>query len=176
LPPPEHPLESSGSEGWVQVETRLGTALPSDYREFIPLYGTGYINTVLFVLNPFSDRRTFDLIRIAGETLRTLRNIRAEWSVQFPDMVPYGLYPEPGGILPWGEDTKGVTLFWLTKGGPDEWITVLGHIRNDDWEEHPLSMSDFLLNLCQGKLESKMIRELPDGPPKFRPGYLPRMI
>jgi hypothetical protein len=41
LPPPSQPVEASGD--WDEVERTLGTALPDDYKEFISLYGTGFI-------------------------------------------------------------------------------------------------------------------------------------
>ena len=41
LPPPAEALEPGRPDGWPAVEAALGTGLPSDFKAFTELYGSG---------------------------------------------------------------------------------------------------------------------------------------
>ncbi len=42
------------------------------------------------------------------------------------DAFPYAPFPEPGGVLPWGETGGEGYLLWRTRGEPDVWTIVVG--------------------------------------------------
>ena len=49
-------------------------------------------------------------------------------------MVPYPVYPEPGGLLPWGGIRDGGYAFWLTgPGEPVGWPVVLASEKCGHW-------------------------------------------
>jgi hypothetical protein len=52
------------------------------------------------------------------------------------------VFPEPGGLLPWGYTIDGFALCWLTNGTPDKW-TVVADSRGC-FAEYPGPMSAFL--------------------------------
>jgi hypothetical protein len=54
LPPPAHPVEAGRPDGWAEVEAALGTGLPSDFKAFTELYGSGTIDDFLYLFNPFT--------------------------------------------------------------------------------------------------------------------------
>jgi SMI1-KNR4 cell-wall len=115
LPPPKRPLDQRGD--WASVEAALGLRLPSDYKEFISVYGSGRIGTSLVIANPF-------------HWLRHGQSVRATWSdwakfypdiAEYGEVIPYPVYPQPGGLLPFGEFGDVNILNWLTVGEPDLW-------------------------------------------------------
>jgi hypothetical protein len=60
------------------------------------------------------------------------------------DEVPYSLFPERPGLLPWGSDDNGNTLCWLTEGEPHEWPIIAKVCRYNYYEHHRMSMTSFL--------------------------------
>src|SRR5438045_513390 len=95
--PPNHPFESGRDEDWSSVGDELGTKLPDDFKEFIDLFGTGELGTFFYVFNPFSSNEFVNLFNQIQELLDANREVRKN----FPEAVPFPLYPEENGILPW---------------------------------------------------------------------------
>lgn len=44
---------AKNNAGWSKIETKLGTSLPEDYKNFIKTYGTGGIDNFIWILTPF---------------------------------------------------------------------------------------------------------------------------
>lgn len=115
MPPPARPYRPTGD--WSAVEAALGTALPADFKAFIGVYGSGEINCTLEINNPF---------HVEGDE-------PGEWwqgaAGRYQDFVPlpYPVFPEPGGLLPFGWLGDINTLNWLTVGPPDRWPVVYFH-------------------------------------------------
>lgn len=164
LPPPEPAIETGSATAWASVEEDLGLALPSDYKQFIARYGTGSIDRSLVVFNPFARFETLRLDRrnLISRQIGPFRLHREEEGMD----VPYPLYPEPGGLLPWGRTTRGGFLFWITVGDPDGWTVVVGdeggythqplvpavgpngELR---WSEFSGTLTECLLSMVQGR-------------------------
>src|SRR5215216_123968 len=87
MPPPPTPSEPPNEGGWQSVEARLGMELPEDYKQFITHYGTGAVDTFLWVLNPFSTNTHLNLFDEGRVKLEALRELRYE-------TIPYPLYPD----------------------------------------------------------------------------------
>jgi len=51
--PPAQAVDTSGQESWDSIETRLGTRLPVDYKDYISVYGAGRWADFLGILTPF---------------------------------------------------------------------------------------------------------------------------
>jgi hypothetical protein len=114
LKPPPTPRDSGTPAGWADVARRIGKVLPGDYMKFIELYGSGTIADWLTVLNPFAPSDHENLFVAAFEFLATLREVKTE----FPEEVPFPLFYEPHGLLPWASSTDGDLFCWSTRGSP----------------------------------------------------------
>lgn len=72
----------------------------------------------------------------------------------------YAPFPEPGGLVLWGDSCLGDRFYWCTRGDPESWnVLVCG--RNDDWVGYDGSLTSYLA--------AKIRRVVPpDGlPPNF---------
>ena len=93
---------------WGVVESRLGTALPSDYKLLVETFGCdGLFDEFFHVFSPE------ELI----------------WHIEvYADdgFVPGGEhpapFPAPGGAIPWSDNENEERFFWITEGpDPDRW-------------------------------------------------------
>ena len=102
---------------WAAAEARLGTGLPSDYKQLIGLFGPGCFDGHLNLY--LSGDRTSDLVS------------RAEWLAQWSEThgsrlwEPHRLYPAPGGLLQWADTEQADSFYWLTDGpDPERWPII----------------------------------------------------
>ncbi|WP_161602071.1 SMI1/KNR4 family protein [Tautonia marina] len=135
-------------EGFAAVETRLALELPNDYKRLVCAYGSGSWKGFLWVLNPFSPNPYLNLLEQAQRHLDAERVIRAGW----PADAPFALYPERGGLFPWGMTDNGDRLYWLTEGDPGYWPTVVYESRGPRYDFHRLGCCEFLLRWVAGEL------------------------
>jgi len=148
MPAPKLPTEVGSEEELRLVERELGVKFPQDYREFVHAYGSGSIEDFIRVLNPFSASDRLGFVPRAKKLCDILRGLREM------DIVPYPVYPDKGGLLPWGWDDNGNNLFWLASGKPDKWSTVLGAGRGHKWERFNYPMTTFLAKVLTGTVTS----------------------
>lgn len=118
LPPPDRPYFADGS--WEAVEQAIGSRLPSDYKEFVSTYGAGWIKG-LVIQSPF--------VWVAHG--REVRQAWEDWASMYQDFAEYGgveitypVFPQPGGLLPFGSLADVNVLNWLMIGEPDAWPFV----------------------------------------------------
>lgn len=150
LKTPNEPRETGSAQGWGDANSRIGEVLPGDYMKFIELYGTGEIANWLTVLNPFAPNRHQNLFVAGFEFLAALSEVKTE----FPEEVPFPLYYELGGLLPWGISIDGDTFCWSTRGLSGHWtVTIIG--RGTGNEEFPMPMTQFLFEALSGKIEPR---------------------
>jgi hypothetical protein len=161
--PPAPSAERPDDEAWQSVESKLGTKLPVDYKEFITRYGTGAVDNFLWVFNPFSHNRYLNLLDAGKAQLDALRHLRYE-------RVPYPLYPDTNGILPWGITDNGDVLYWLCKGDASNWLIVVNESRGPRWREFQLSTCEFLVALVTREL---VVDVFPDDFPSESPEFVP---
>ncbi|MEN8654731.1 SMI1/KNR4 family protein [Streptomyces sp. 21So2-11] len=123
---------------WAALEGGLGTALPADYRVLAEAYPTLVIDDFLSVALPAPGFETNFVAgrRYSSEILRDL------WEID--ETEGYAPYPEPGGVLCWGESYSGDQLYWkMNSPDPDAWpVVVFG--RNGDWSEFEMGVVEFL--------------------------------
>lgn len=154
VPPPERPGDPF-SGLWRDVEAKLGTALPADYKAFVQRYGLGFFMEYLWIWTPGAYSPHVRLEREAPSVLRLFAD---------DEHFPFPLWPAPGGLLPFGVTIDGDYLAWVTKGAPDEWrVTVLD--RGMGYEAAHASdcdLTDFLAGLATGEID----------PPSFQTGML----
>ncbi|MGW6449921.1 hypothetical protein [Lentzea sp. NPDC055074] len=141
---------------WRAVEAELGTALPTDYRVYADNYPALCVEGFLHVSHPVGE---WALREAAEAALVPLRGHREE----FPEFVPYALFPEPGGLLPWGITDNGDDLFWSTEGDPDDWRVVVSD--HAEWWTHDGGVLSFLSGLLRREIECPLLPRLGE------PGY-----
>ena len=152
LPAPEVPLESNKANDWGRVTDLFGDPLPMDYMQFIDVYGSGSLCGYLTAFNPFSTNQYLNLTHQVFVQLAALRAIR----VEFPDEVPFPLFFEPGGLLPWGISIDGDLYCWLTEGISSKWNVVVV-CRSGGCERFEMTMTQFLARIIKGEISSVSI-------------------
>jgi hypothetical protein len=55
---------------------------------------------------------------------------------KFPDDFPRSLFPEEGGLLPWGVTDNGDILNWITSDNPEKWSILVYDGRSGDAYEY----------------------------------------
>ncbi|MFV2172051.1 hypothetical protein ACFHW2_15135 [Actinomadura sp. LOL_016] len=93
---------------WAAVESRVGTALPCDYKLLVETFGCdGLFDESFHVVSP--------------EELIWHTEVHADGG-----LVPGGEhpppFPAPGGLIPWSDNENEERFFWITEGpDPDRW-------------------------------------------------------
>lgn len=146
-PPPARPVAAGAPHLWGAVENELGTPLPRDYKEFIETYGAGGFYDFLEVSSPFS-KRSSGLVAWFKSMGATYRN----------DYAP--IFPEPEGLLPMGGDENGDTLFWRTRGAPEDWTVVFAEEAFLEVDEFPTNVTGFLAGWLSGEIKPILTYDL----------------
>jgi|SRR5579862_1431221 len=141
-----------GDPRWSEVEEELGTKVPSEYKRIVERFGDYYWNRCFYVLNPFSPKQYLNLFS-GGRMILEAEEIMRQES---PELYVLPLYPEQGGLLPWGVSDFDDTFFWLTKGKADEWPTVVKG-RSGNIEIHFGACDLFLHLVATGRIQSGIL-------------------
>lgn len=125
ISPPQNVVDRPSEGDWAGVEARLGTVLPDDYKDFLREYGSGSIGQFLWIFNPFSKNENLNLERQAGLQAAVLRELSS-----YGEIIPYKIFPEGGGIMPFGITDNGDVLFGKLTGFPilGLWLSMR-HVR-----------------------------------------------
>lgn len=156
--PPAVPVAASGD--WQEVESNLGLALPADFNQLIETYGLGQFVDFITPLTPFGPHDL--LMRSARRILDSERDFRS----RNPDMSPYALYPEPGGLLEYAGTGNGDRLCWLTEGDPDQWTTVAWNQRSWRHDTYPVGAVEFLHGWLAGRITTSVFGSRGHGEPE----------
>lgn len=160
LPPPSSPVETGTPDSWERIREELGATLPDDYKAFIQTYGSGWIGGFISIWDPFSENKYLNLVQSTRSTLQAIRMLKVGLKKELNiDEPPYPLFPEPGGLLPFGATIAGDVLFWKTEGTPAAWTIVIHRVRSTEYEEHPFTITEFLNRLMRGDIEETFIYE-----------------
>ena len=149
----------------------MGTPLPDDYKEFIGRYGTGKIDDFLWVLSPATANPSLNLVVRGEEIRRAFREYRMAIAAVGKE-PPFDVFPEPGGLLPWGCTENGDVCYWRTGHmDPNEWHVVLNDGRGSMWEKFAGTMTQFLAATLSRRHVSGIItdKEFPSSRPSFQP-------
>jgi hypothetical protein len=134
---------------WEEVESAVGLRLPSDFKRLMSQFPSGAFAERYYVYSPVQSRvvlREFQQDRF--DALSGLDEIREERD----NGLPYPLYPEPDGLLPWGRGDEHI-YFWKVDdvNNPDKWTVIFGERLGFDWGEYPGPMASFLLDVIDGR-------------------------
>ena len=152
MPAPDAAYETQGHD-WLSVQDALGTDLPSDYKEFLSIYGTGVVGEFLWVLNPFSSNPNLNL-----EKIRYFQEAYQQMKELFPEEYPRERLPHTGSFLTWAVTDNGDSLFWvLDDSEPNSWCVGIHSSDQGEEELTGLTMSGFLEVLLEKKLESSIL-------------------
>lgn len=154
MPPPTSTFEAPGKDEWIALEARFGFAFPEDFKDFIQIYGSGNVANFLWVFNPFSKNKNLNLIEQTKEQMDVLVELQS-----FGEIVPYRLFPEAGGILPFAVTDNGDVLYWKTCGEPNYWPVVINEARSPEWESFDMPMTKFLLEILCHRLKCSIFPE-----------------
>lgn len=135
VPPPSVPDPIKG----VTTTDTLGdiVALPSDYLEFMRVYGPGSFATRF----PFLD--IYNLTDVS-EQLSTSMQVAKEAHQNDPVCYPPP-FPSISGLLPWGSYDQGYEFYWIVDGPSDRW-RIFADLRGT----HPvfeMTMTEFLAHI-----------------------------
>lgn len=124
VPPPKSPTAAKGD--FAKVEADLGTPLPSDWKALVETYGYGSFVSFLHLWSPFFEACT--MVAQAKGALDADRTL-AKMSKK---AVPFTLFPDPDGALPFASTDNGDVLYWLTWGAPNEWPVAVWNARSGE--------------------------------------------
>ncbi|MGV9269544.1 hypothetical protein ACWDRR_33360 [Kitasatospora sp. NPDC003701] len=142
------PHDGSGDVvDWDSVEEALGASLPSDFRDFVAVYGAGSIDDQVEIAS--LEAGESDRVDIPTMTLRASSE---RWIEETGSDYP--LWPEPGSLIGWGRlKSYGQTygfLYWRSAGpDPDRWPVVVWKRGGEGFVEHPYGMAEFLVRTLQ---------------------------
>ncbi|MFF2077881.1 hypothetical protein ACFVXG_24375 [Kitasatospora sp. NPDC058162] len=142
------PHDGSGDVvDWSSIEELFGVVLPSDFRDFIAVYGAGVIDDQLEIASPTGEESGGADMLAMTPRVSSLRWLEESGS-------GYPLWPESGSLICWGRlksygETYGF-LYWRSVGtDADRWPVVLWRRDRQGFVEHPGGMAEFLVRLLR---------------------------
>ena len=157
MAPPLQPIEAVDIRNWEIYELTTGIVLPDDYKAYLNVYGTGIIGGIITPYNPFCRRAAWKPSYTCRNWIRQALGIQKAKPTFGEDIFPYSLYPETGGVLPWGSTDNGDQLFWLTSGEPNTWTILIQEVRSSHFHTFDYSMTEFLRAWIEGEIKSGII-------------------
>jgi hypothetical protein len=134
---------------WELVQTTLGIAFPTDYREYADRYPGLSIDDFMTILVPAPGNESGYLGGVA-EILELMDGLAEDEMTE-----DYTFHPEQDGLFPWGTSNQGDHFFWRKNGpDPDRWPAVV-YTANDDWWEHEGGLLALVVGLIDGSVEHK---------------------
>ena len=159
-PPARHrPVE------WSNIEQALRVQLPEDYKGLIDAYGPGSFDGFIWIFQPASDNPNLDLLAQTRTQLASLRERRASE----PDFA-VRIYPELGGLLPWGITDNGDVGFWRVEPGDARWPLVVLEARGAERYEYTGGLAAFIRDVLTGR---ERVTFFPADFPSTRPAFTP---
>ncbi|WP_175412329.1 SMI1/KNR4 family protein [Streptomyces sp. TRM64462] len=105
---------------WAAIESRIGTALPADYKELCEAFGNGGFCDY-FTVYASADGADSKLADVYEDNWRIAEEDSAGWDYY----LPQGLFRPGGrgGIFQWGASVQGDEFAWLADSStsPESW-------------------------------------------------------
>ncbi len=163
MPPPTEPVFPGTENDWIVFQNRIGLTFPVEYFAVVNTYGSGhFLDGEVKIANPFDP----DYDRWVELELRTLRDRQSNF--------PFPIFPESGGLYPFGLDGNGNSFVWKTDGPANTWPIVCLN-GEDHWEAVKYTLSDFLVRMASNSVEvdRRKFWGLFSGEVRFEPRKLP---
>jgi len=139
-----YPLVKRWRYDWAPIETELGLALPSEYKDYVSYFPPGVFGGVITPEHPGlrgGPARFVERIRLLADLFRGWPN------EQRPPMPGY---PEQGGLIPWADFEGDSALCWLSEGDdPDLWPVFAANDENR-YERLPGTTIEALIAVLRG--------------------------
>lgn len=141
--PPSNPKGPGTPAQWSQLETELHLNFPQDFKELVSTYGAGNFTNFFGVEAPFYSSPRYgpyrDWIRLMFDGVKLAKSSYPE------EAVPLPVYPENGGLFPWGYTHNGGAMWWLTEGESAHWpIICLDDGNTKDFDRFDLPVVEFI--------------------------------
>ncbi len=147
LMPPTAPSDATAD--WEALARSWGKAFPSDYRQFIELYGAGTIQDYLVVVTPEPKGRPH---RNATRGMRhETANAAEAWAsmTKSPELADSA--PE---LIAWGADASADILCWDASGDdPERWPVLVCNRDDQLWRRYDIGMAGFLVCVMSGEFD-----------------------
>jgi len=160
MPPPANPIDVDPAVLQRNLESlKLTSGLPEDYLRYATLYGSG--SPRIHYDEPGLGPHSWDFWSPARPTYPEIVADFFDTKNQYREAmetfdIPLGLYPEPGGLLPFGVDNSGVWFTWKTIGIPKGWnVVVIYAYDYDEYEEFDMGFSEFLFQWLTKRLPER---------------------
>nr|WP_242432615.1 SMI1/KNR4 family protein [Streptomyces sp. Root1310] len=132
------------------LASSTGWKFPTDYKEFVEIYGGGEIDEYLSVRTPpTADGSPFGRL-LEGTDPALTPDCRAELAPSLPAS-------EELRLLPFGATATGDVVFWLIEDAPENWKVVIFRRQSPSgtkrWSIFDGGMADFFWSLLNGSLE-----------------------
>jgi hypothetical protein len=134
-------VKNNNSQNWEYTEKKLGFIFPSDYKEFIELYGAGVINDFLWIYSPFSINENINILN-KFEILKCSYNAMKK---SFPNDYKLEFYNGRTGLFPWGITDDGDELYWLKS--EKNMKLVIFERQYENMLEYDMNMTTFLMKI-----------------------------
>lgn len=152
---------------WNAIEKSIGLRLPAEYKELVDILPAGHFQEFVQITKPGDMGGARD--EFLGYYAHRLEDMR-EWRKSEPDRFPLPIFPEPGGLLPWGRSTQADLFFWLTDGDdPRDWPVVVAEREFAYWRAFDGGLVEFLVEVVNGRFDTRPFGVGPrTGTPQFR--------
>ena len=146
---------------WDAAEQSLGDGFrfPEDYRALAERYGPGIFGGAIKLYIPNAPVAHFD---VRAESVLQAEINRERLAA--PHVGPpwrYPLYPEPGGLVTWGEGIDANPLYWAPRGAPEAWPTVIEDYEDLSMHEFAMPTATMLLALLEERLDVPFFTYIP---------------
>lgn len=159
VPPPDDVVPWTD---WRDLEERLGTELPDDYKALVGRYGPGSFDNFLHVLQPVCDFGPILIEPSATRSAEILEQLRAGG-----EEMPYA----PDALLPAAKTDNGDTVYWLRESSaarPQDWTITANAARGTDWPTFGGGLVAFLLDTLSKRSHMPIFpRNFPSEKPEF---------
>ena len=153
---------------WPQVEESIGLTLPDDFKQIVTCYGPGIWADWIILVTPQASDSPYELVSYASSILEGERGFLSDLTAeQRAEEFPYTLFPEPGGLYPFGYSGGGDNFYWRTAGHPNDWPVVLNYSRDTATTEFPFGIGRLLEGYLRRELGEPAFPANECAPDKF---------
>lgn len=150
---------------WAEIESRGSIKFPRDYKEYAARFPIGSFRTFMTICPPVGA----DIGNSTENVIDDLNFVRDDiGAYSMRARFPFSLYPDPGGLFPWGLIEQDFVICWDTRGAnPDNWpVVMLDNMFTAYWE-HSGPMTKFVLDFCRGTTGIDELGYIDDAPVCF---------
>ncbi|MCF2860457.1 SMI1/KNR4 family protein [Pseudoalteromonas sp. SMS1] len=152
-------ISSKLADDFLKLEEKLGVTLPNDYKSICMKFDIGGFYSYLYLFSPKMEGGV-DTVhkKISNNIDMMLENLDG-----FPEFYDYKVFPEKGGLLPFGYSDNIDYLCWVCEGESSEWKVAVRSQDGYDVEYFDYTLIDFLIALWTTKDMSKILGDFTNG-------------